>query len=113
VIHRVLVTISLVCCLLVFASFALFTNDQLAGASKHQQNELVAGAPAGGATTVKPHVVAQPRRFIDDAAKALTSPFAAVVRSNNDWVKTGLPDALALLTYGLGISFLARFVQRV
>jgi hypothetical protein len=111
VIHRALTTISLVCCTLVFASFALFTYDQVAGASKHQQNELVVAAPGATTVTHKAHVVGQPRRFIDGAAKALTSPFNALVRSDNDWVKTGLPDAVALLAYGLGISFLARFVR--
>jgi hypothetical protein len=113
VVHRALVFASVVCCTLVAASFVFFARDQIAGASKHQQNELVAGAPAGSGQAAKQHVVAQPRRFIDGATKTLTSPFSTLVHSSNDWVRTGLPDAIALLTYGLGISFLARFVRRV
>lgn len=111
VIHRALVTISTVCCLLIFASFVLFAHDQIAGASVHQQNELVASGPAISTTAPKPHKVAQPRRFIDGAASTLTSPFDAVVHSGNAWVKQGLPDAVALLVYGLGLSFLARFAR--
>jgi hypothetical protein len=101
--------VGFVCCLLVVASFAMFARDQMAGASKHQQSQLVVGAhPSETPNTVsKPH--AQPRRFIDAAAKLLTSPFAAIVRSTNLWVKRGLPVLFALMGYGLGLGFLARY----
>jgi hypothetical protein len=109
VISRVLRLTAFACCALIVASFAMFARDQMAGASQHQQTELVAGAhptnvPAG---PVKPH--AQPRRFIDAAAKALTTPFNAIVESTNQWVKHGLPALFAVLVYGLGLGYLARF----
>ena len=44
VIHRALVLIALAASFLLLASFAMFARDQAAGASKHQQSELVAGA---------------------------------------------------------------------
>jgi hypothetical protein len=100
-----------VCCALVVASFAMFARDQMAGASQHQQTELVAGVAASSGspsqTPVKPH--AQPRRFIDSAAHSLTAPFSAIVQSNNQWVKHGLPAIFALLAYGIGLGYLARY----
>jgi hypothetical protein len=110
VVHRVLVFASVVCCTLVAASFVFFARDQVAGASKHQQNELVAGAPAATAAPVVVHH-GQPRAFIDNAANTLTSPFSSLVHSNNDWVTHGFPAAVALLVYGLGIGYVARFAQ--
>ena len=108
VISRVLRLTAFVCCALVVASFAMFARDQMAGASQHQQTELVAGArPTGPSGTPVKH--AEPRRAIDAAAKALTSPFDAVMQSSNPWVKRGLRAVFALLVYGLGLGYLARF----
>ena len=47
----------------------------------------------------------------DDAAKTLTSPFSAVVKSSNPWVDHGLPTILALVAYGVGLGYLARFAS--
>lgn len=106
-IARLLLTISFVCCALVIASFALFAHDQVAGASKHQQNELAAVTPTQ--TPVAVHKVGQPRRFIDAASHDLTSPFSSIVHTQNPWVDHGLPSILALIVYGLGLGYLARF----
>jgi len=111
VISRLLRFVSLVCCALVVMSFAMFARDQMAGASEHQQTELVAGANASTAPTAITHRHSQPRRFIDAAAKTLTSPFAAVVKSSNPWVDHGLPALLALLAYGVGLGYLARLAS--
>jgi hypothetical protein len=111
-IHRGLVLIAIGCSVLVAASFALFARDQLAGASKHQQNQLAAGP------TTAPYVPgvvppathhAQPRRFIDGAARALTAPFRSIVQSDSGWVTHGLPTFFALLVYGVGLGYLARY----
>jgi len=108
VISRVLRLTAFVCCALIMSSFAMFARDQIAGASQHQQTELVAGAhPTAASSTPIKH--AQPRRFIDSAAKALSAPFEAIVQSANAWVKHGLPAVFALLVYGLGLGYLARF----
>jgi len=110
VVHRALVTISTVCCMLVLASFALFAHDQVAGASQHQQTAELPNAAALApkpVTAPKPH--AQPRRFIDGAAHTLTSPFHSIIQSDNAWVDHGIPAALALAVYGLGLGYLARF----
>ncbi len=108
VVHRLLTFISLACCSLVCLSFVLFAHDQLAGASKHQTSELVAGSTSPTAPSAR-HKVAQPRRFIDAAAGDLTSPFESIVHSNNDWVRRGFPTVVALLVYGLGLGMLSRY----
>jgi hypothetical protein len=108
VIYRTLKLISLICCAFVILSFAMFARDQMAGASANQQSQLATGSNAPVAPTpTKPH--AQPRRFIDGVAKDLTAPFDAVVQSNNAWVEHGLPAIFALLVYGLGLGYLARY----
>ncbi len=110
-IHRVLVLSAYVCCGLVIASFALFARDQFAGASEQQTSEIVAGQSATvAAVPVKTHH-AQPRRFIDDAASALTSPFRSLVRTDSHWAVEIEGTLLALLTYGLGLGFLARYAR--
>jgi hypothetical protein len=111
VISRTLRVVSLVCCALVVMSFAMFARDQMAGASEHQQTELVAGTNPNTAPAAITHRHSQPRRFIDSAAKTLTSPFSAVVKSNNGWVNEGLPAVFALLVYGVGLGYLARFAS--
>jgi hypothetical protein len=108
VISRVLRLTAFACCALVVASFAMFARDQMAGASQHQQTALIAGAhPTAASSTPVKH--AQPRRGIDDAAKVLTRPFDAIVQSSDVWVKRGVPALFALLVYGLGLGYLARF----
>jgi hypothetical protein len=111
VIHRLLVVVAIVCCALVSVSFALFARDQVAGASKHQQNEIIAGA----ATTTGPIAVhkatQQPRRFIDQVAASLTSPFRGVVQSDSQWMLHGIPTIVALLVYGVGLGYLARYTR--
>jgi hypothetical protein len=109
VIYRTLRLAAFVCCGLVLISFAMFARDQAAGASEHQQSELVAGTTTTAASPALTHRHSQPRRFIDGAAKTLTSPFDAIVRSNDLWVQRGLPTVFALLVYGLGLGFVARW----
>jgi hypothetical protein len=95
---------------LVLASFALFAHDQMAGASQRQQTaELPGGGPPVIAGPTAPRKHAQPRRFIDGASDALTSPFSSVIQSTNDWVKHGVPAMMALIVYGLGLGYLSRF----
>jgi hypothetical protein len=109
VISRSIKLISLVCCGLVVLSFAMFARDQMAGASVHQQTELASGNNAATVPVAPTKPEAQPGRFINHAAKALTSPFDAIVRSSNAWVQHGLPAVVALLVYGLGLGYLARY----
>jgi hypothetical protein len=109
VIHRLLVCTALVCCALVAASFAMFARDQVAGASKHQQNEIVTGAPTTTGPVPIHQATAQPRRFIDAAASDLTAPFRSIIQSDSQWLARGVPTVIALLVYGVGLGYLARF----
>jgi hypothetical protein len=107
VFHRVLVWTACACSLLLVASFALFADDQVSAGSKHQQRLLVASAP--GTPAALAHPKSQPRRFIDGAAALLTSPFGSIVASDSDWVNHGIPTIFALVAFGGGIGFLARY----
>jgi hypothetical protein len=99
-------------------SFALFARDQMAGASHGQQLALATSAtpapapvPGSAPTTASAHKSLVPRDVIDDVTGWLTSPFASVVSSDNAWVKRGVPTVIALLFYGLGLSWLARYTR--
>ncbi|MDQ6778854.1 MAG: hypothetical protein M3071_22105 [Actinomycetota bacterium] len=107
-IHRALVLVALVCCGLVVASFVLFVRDQMAGASK-QQAAAVFGPGTGQVVAPPVKQEAQPGRFINGAASKLTSPFRSIVTSSSAWVERGVPTILALLVYGVGLGYLARF----
>jgi hypothetical protein len=109
VVHRWLVLISFVCCGFVLLSFGMFARDQLAGASANQQNAIVANTPTNPAVAPTGTHHGQPRRFIDGAAKALTSPFSSIVQSSDQWVSHGVPTFFGLLVYGFGLGFLARY----
>jgi hypothetical protein len=39
----------------------------------------------------------------------LTSPFRSIVQSDSQWVLHGVPTIFALLVYGVGLGYLARF----
>jgi hypothetical protein len=109
VVPRVIKLLSFACCALVVLSFAMFARDQMAGASVHQQTELSSGSNSPTAPPAPTKPEGQPGRFINRAAKDLTSPFDAIVRSGNAWVQHGLPALVALLVYGLGLGYLARY----
>ena len=109
VIYRSLRLGAFVCCSLVVASFALFAVDQMAGASKHQQNELAARLPTAATVVRTVHHQTGPRQFIDSAAHALTAPFRSIVQSGSAWAQRGFQTICALLVYGLGLGYLARF----
>ena len=112
VIRGALALCSFLCCGLVIASFTLFALDQVNSASKHQVAEIVGGAPTRTAPgTVADAHPGQPRAFIDQAARTLTAPFRAVLHSGSDWVQHGFATVCALLLYGLGLGYLARWSQ--
>lgn len=107
VIPRALAACAFVCCSLVVLSLSLFALDQASGASKHQVAELssrtVVSAPA--------HGPGQPRRFIDGAAHALTSPFGSFLHSDSQWAVRIASTVLALIAYGFGLGYLARWAR--
>jgi hypothetical protein len=111
VVRRILVLASVGCSLLVVASFAMFMRDQLSGASKHQVQEIATSVTATGPLHDTATQHGQPRRFIDDAASALESPFKSIVQSDSAWVVHGVPAVIALLVFGGGLGYAARFTS--
>ena len=51
------------------------------------------------------------RNKIDDANDAIVSPFEGLVTSDNIWVERTIPSLLALLCFGVGLGFLARYMK--
>ena len=52
------------------------------------------------------------RELIDDANDVLLSPFASIADdSDSKWVRRTVPAFIALLVYGVGLAFLARFAS--
>jgi len=99
-------------CLVTVASFGLYAINQTNTASAHQQESLASGgAEAREVNTSETHTKGV-RGTIDEVAKTLTSPFKDVTASSNsEWVKRGAGMGFALLVYGFGLGFIARFIR--
>ncbi len=80
------------CCLLTLASFTLFAVDQLSGASKSTS------AAASGYTNDPAY-----------SAARLTAPFRGIFPTSSQWVVQGGSTLLALVVYGAGLGFIARY----
>ena len=109
---------SLVICLIVLASFAVFVVNQTSSASTHQQEKLGGGPTAtsrgasGSSKTSSPPHESTVHKTLDEASDELTSPFAGLVSgSSSQWLIHVVKTALALLVYGFGLSFLARVIR--
>lgn len=105
---------SRVICVIVIAWFVVFVVNQTSSASTHQQNEVSEGtvpAPGESAASAAKHDSTL-HRTLDETADTLTSPFAGVVSgSNSEWTIHIVKTLLALLVYGFGLAFLARFLR--
>lgn len=117
-IARLLRLASIVICLIVIASFAIFAVDQTRSASSHQQEAVNAGVAAtantgtaGLARSSSAHDSAL-HRTIDSTSNAFTSPFKGITSgSTSEWVVHGVDLLLALVVYGFGLGFLARVIR--
>lgn len=109
---------SVVICLIVVVSFTIFAVDQAKGASRHQQEALVKGAPSNtngevqgksGSSSANESGV---HKTVDEASNSLTSPFSGITAgSKSGWTIHGVNLLLALVIYGFGLGFLARVLQ--
>ena len=105
---------SLVICLIVIASFAIFAIDQTKGASAHQQQELTVGTRAASGDSPKstPAHESGLHEAIDEASNQLTSPFSGITSgSSSQWVIRGVGLLLTLIVYGFGLGYLARVLR--
>lgn len=115
---------SRIVCLIVIAWFVVFAAEQSKAATKHQVGELggttqqggaqQTGAQQGGAQSdgkrAAKHNTAH--RLLDEVAEAVTSPFSRLTAGTSSaWLAHGADTLLALLVYGLGVGFVARFVR--
>lgn len=107
-VNRALGIVSFVCCALIIASFAFFAVDQMSGASQ-QQAAVTAGTPIPS-QKANPDGK-QPRRFVDGAAHALTSPFSSVMHSGSRWADQLFLLVCGLAIYGVALGYLRRYAS--
>ncbi len=99
----------------VVLGWSLFAIDQIRGAS-HASVAGIAGDPttfpdpSPRQEKAREKLHSKPREFVDDVNDILLAPFAGLVdQSNSQWVRVTIPALLALLVYGFGGGYLARF----
>jgi hypothetical protein len=105
--------LSLLACVIVLASFAIFVVDQSTNASGEQQAEVAqsSGHVAASQKVAGSHPSGL-HKVIDEASSELTSPFASIVTaSSSEWGSRLVQLVLALLVYGLGVGYLIRVVD--
>ena len=113
--ERVLRIVAILVSLVVVVSFGLFAIDELNGASSRNEAKLAQDLesnppPAAERQREKDHGAI--RETIDDANDVVVSPFEGIVStSDSRWAQRGVPALLALLVFGLGLGFLARFMR--
>ena len=113
--ERILATVAIAVSLVVVISFGLFAIDELNGASSRNEAKLAQDLeanppPAAERQREKDHGAV--RETIDDANDVVVSPFTGLTSSSgNRWVQRGVPALVALLVFGLGLGFLARFAH--
>ena len=104
--------LSILCSLVLLASFAMFASDQAGAGSKHTVAEINAGYNASTvaqapAKPAKKH--GQVRTTIDDVDSKLVSPFSGLVTGASPWTKHIVEGLLGFLVFGLGLGFVARY----
>jgi hypothetical protein len=111
-------TAAIVVSAIVLVSFGLFAIDETRDAS----NRSVAAVEGLEATRSAEPTASEERsrerahnsvrEAIDDADDILVAPVAPVTASSSSsWVRRGIPTLLALLVYGFGLAFVARFMH--
>jgi hypothetical protein len=103
---------------IVILSFVLFAVDETRAASQRTVDQI-AGQRAAGEPDPTPkqerareRAHGRVRELIDDADDVLLAPFASLApRSSGTWVHRGVPTIAAVVVYGFGLSFLARFAK--
>ena len=109
---------AIVCSVLVVAGWGLFAIDEARSASK-QTAEEVAGKKAATQADPSPReerareeIHGDVREAIDDANDVLLAPFAGITDSaDSKWTRRSIPALVALVVYGFGLGYLARFAR--
>ncbi len=118
---------SMFCAAVVLLSFGAFASDQAGGGSKQTVAKIGSGDSAPvAATRVEPPNLNQNaptpsvermrekdhsalREHLDDVNDVLTAPFKGVGGSRSIWAQRIVEGLLALLVFGLGIAYVARY----
>jgi hypothetical protein len=114
VIERAIRAVAIVASAIVLISFGLFALDQARAGSKREQDKLAqqdTADPTAVQERAREKAHSGIREKIDDADDFLLSPFTGIVNGGGDWVKRGVPTLIALVVYGFGLGFLARFAR--
>jgi hypothetical protein len=99
-------------CLLVGVSFLIFVANQTKSASGSQQTALKNGASSGATVDTAAQHKNGFHKAIDEAASTFTSPFSGIVSaSKSEWADQMVKLILALLVYGFGLGYAARFIR--
>ena len=111
-------TAAIVASAIVLVSFGLFAIDETRDASNRsvaavEGLEATRSAdPTTGEERARERAHNSVREAIDDADDILVAPFAPVTKgSEGSWVRRGIPTLLALVVYGFGLAFVARFMH--
>ena len=112
-------TVSVVAGAIVLLSFALFAIDETRDCVRAERRPAIAGLdatrpsePTASQERARERAHSRVREAIDDADDVLVAPFAGIVSgSESSWVRRGVPTLLALVVWGFGLSFLARYAR--
>jgi hypothetical protein len=111
-------TAAFVASAIVLVSFGLFAIDETRDASNRSVNAIAGleatrdANPTASEERARERAHSKPREVIDDADDILVTPFAPLTAgSSSSWTRRGIPTLLALIVYGFGLAFLARFMR--
>ena len=111
-------TVSIVASSIVLLSFALFAIDETRDASEKSAAGIAgldatrASDPSARQERARERAHSRAREAVDDADDVLVAPFAGLVSgSESSWARRGVPALIALVVYGFGLSFLARYAK--
>jgi hypothetical protein len=111
-------TAAMVASAIVLVSFGLFAIDETRDAS-NRSVAAIAGLeatrtadPTASEERARERAHGTVREAIDDADDILIKPFAWIAdSSSSSWARRGVPTLIALVVYGFGLGFLARFAS--
>lgn len=114
--ERLIRTAAVLASLVVVVSFGCFAAEEARSASDQSATGIEGRAasrvadPSPEQERAREAAHTAPREAVDDVDDVLLSPFASVAGgSESRWLRRSVPALIALLVYGLGLGFLARF----
>jgi hypothetical protein len=118
VVERTLRGFAIVATLFVVAGWGGFAWDQTRAASNESQAQIAGDVatsipdPSPAQERARERTHSQPREWIDDVNDVLLKPFAAAVDAiDSRWARRSLAALMALVVYGFGGAYLARFAR--